>query len=239
MLADALEYAENGWAVFPLRGKRPYPRSRGHHDATTDLEQVAQWWANAPDANIGAPVPANLIVIDIDPRNGGCVDALGPLPRTLTAWSGRNDGGRHLYFVRPRVPVVSTRLPDGIDLKVNGYMVMPPSVHPDTGMEYRWEHAQVAHVPPRLLDLIRYRPDPRPKIVAGGATNGDALVAYVAKQPVGNRNAALYWAACTAATEGTLPALADDLIAAAVAAGETENAARATVQSAVRRKATT
>lgn len=51
---------------------------------------------------IGAPVPEALLVIDVDPRNGGKLAELqlltGRLPTTLTVWSGRNDGGRHLYF---------------------------------------------------------------------------------------------------------------------------------------------
>jgi hypothetical protein len=42
---------------------------------------------------IGARVPDSLLVIDIDPRNGGSLEALtnqvGALPETLTAWSGR------------------------------------------------------------------------------------------------------------------------------------------------------
>jgi len=102
------------------------------------LIKIRDWWRRWPDALIGAVIPPLLMVLDIDPRNGGSLAGLesivGPLPATFTAWSGRNDGGRHLYFFRPqRQPLVSTRLPNGIDLKTNGYMIMPPSLHPATG----------------------------------------------------------------------------------------------------------
>ena len=113
---------------------------------------------------IGARVPESLLVVDVDPRNGGNLAELelftGPLPPTLTAWSGRNDGGRHLYFLRPAGPITSTRLPDGIDLKANGYCIVPPSIHPATGQPYRWEQHPVAAIPPRLRALLL--PPPRP-----------------------------------------------------------------------------
>jgi hypothetical protein len=107
-----------------------------------DPDQIKLWWTKWPNAMIGAAVPESLLVIDIDPRNGGSLQALtdlvGALPETLTAWSGRNDCGHHLYFLRPPGPLTSTRLPEGIDLKINGYCIVPPSIHPATGLPYRW-----------------------------------------------------------------------------------------------------
>jgi hypothetical protein len=56
-LDAALAYAARGWPVLPLRGKVPRIRKAaggsGVHDATTDLEQIKQWWTKWPDANIG------------------------------------------------------------------------------------------------------------------------------------------------------------------------------------------
>lgn len=240
MLEAAIRYAAAGWAVFPLNGKIPFPGTRGHHDATTDAEQIRRWWTARPDANIGCPVPTNLIVLDVDPRNGGDVAALGELPETATVWSGRGDGGQHLYFVRPRTPLTSTRLPDGIDLKVNGYCIAPPSLHPDSGRPYVWEDHPFAHLPGHVLDMLRYtppKPRPAPKTAAEAGAAGQALVDHVARQEVGNRNAALYWAACKARDENLLDTIAADLVDAAVRAGENETRARATVESARRRSA--
>ena len=112
MLSAAQELAERGWRVFPcqpkgLKAKAPLLQ-HGHLDATDDLATITSWWTRWPHAMIGAPVPEALLVLDIDPRNGGSIEALeelvGSLPYTLTAWSGRDDGGKHLYFLRPAGP---------------------------------------------------------------------------------------------------------------------------------------
>jgi hypothetical protein len=50
----------------------------------------------------------------------------------------------------------------------------------------------------------------------------------------GNRNNVLYWAACRAAEDGLIDQIEDELIAAAVSAGENETKARRTVASARR-----
>ena len=86
----ALHYATQfGWRVFPLHsvdangcscgspactGTKPgkHPRTaRGCLDATTDPEQIRQWWTQWPDANVGVATGGGLVVVDIDPRHGG------------------------------------------------------------------------------------------------------------------------------------------------------------------------
>ena len=161
MLAAAWALAAAAWEVFPCKWTGPYAKApmtvNGHRNATMDPDQIKLWWTKWPNAMIGARVPDNCIVIDIDPRNGGSIEALeeftGSLPATLTVWSGRNDGGRHLYFQRPASPLSSTRLPKGVDLKANGYCIMPPSIHPATGQPYRWqdEDAPAAAIPAKCL----------------------------------------------------------------------------------------
>src|SRR5690606_31069347 len=121
MLAAALDLAASGWAVFPCKwhiygdhAKAPLT-AHGHHEATRDPDVIRSWWRQWPPALIGAPVPESLLVLDLDPRNGGTVDALteaaGPLPPTLTVWSGRGDGGRHWYYLRPAGQLTRPRLP--------------------------------------------------------------------------------------------------------------------------------
>src|SRR5437762_216479 len=69
----ALQYARDGWLVFPLFGKAPLKGSNGHRDATTDLEKIRAWWRTYPRANIGLATGSlsGLIVLDVDPRHGG------------------------------------------------------------------------------------------------------------------------------------------------------------------------
>ncbi len=162
----AVELAVAGWAVFPLHGKVPaIPKRHGGNgvlDATTNYVQIIEWWAGAyKDANIGVRVPPSLAVLDIDPRHGGdltlaaLVEQYGPLPETLTVASGRGDGGRHYYFRRPFAPL-SVKGLAGVDVKTNsGYVVAPPSVHPESGRPYRWERtAQPAQMPLWLQTVL-------------------------------------------------------------------------------------
>jgi hypothetical protein len=239
MIKAALELAAAGWPVFPCwwagpRAKSPITK-HGHLEATTDPAQIKAWWSRWPYAMIGGRVLDTIIVIDIDPRNGGDLAALetttGPLPPTLTVWSGRNDGGRHVYFRRPPGPLTSTKLPTGIDLKVNGYCIAPPSLHPATGEPYRWEHRPVAATSHRLRELLR--PAPRPiNIPRRSGGNGDGLLRTVAAAVEGTRNDVLYWAARCAVEDGLINQIEDELITAAMSAGETEIKARRTLASA-------
>jgi Bifunctional DNA primase/polymerase, N-terminal len=239
MLEHGLTLAAADWEIFPCKWTGPAAKApltvNGHHDATTNPDKIKLWWGRWPKAMIGAKVPDSAIVIDIDPRNGGDLAELesltGPLPTTLTVWSGRNDGGRHLYFLRPAGQLVSTKLPDGIDLKVNGYCILPPSIHPATGDPYRWEHHEIAGVPHALRELLR--PTPRPVTVhRGSGGNGAGLINFVAQFKTDGVNNALYWASRRAAEEGILGAIADDLVETAVSVGESPRRARNTVASA-------
>ena len=136
----------------------------------------------------------------------------------------------------PSRNLTSTRLPKGIDLKVNGYCIVPPSIHPATGQPYRWESREPAALPYRLQELLT--PLPRPIFrTSNRTTPAVGLVRSVAAAEEGNRNNVLFWAACRAAEDGTLGLIEDQLLAAATSAGESEAKARRTIASA--RKTTT
>jgi len=207
----ALGYAELGWAVLPLDGKLPRT-AHGHHDATDDSRMISRWWRHWPTANIGVVIPDGVLVLDVDPRNGGDVAALGELPATRTCLSGRGDGGVHKYFIRPPGALTRTRLPVGVDMKVSGYVVAPPSLHPATGQPYRWvdpEHP-IIPLPKHLWDLLMApdsalrRPWSNERDSGGVSTPRDVraalvrLVRVVLDADEGNRNLVLFWAACRA-----------------------------------------
>jgi hypothetical protein len=226
LLAAALDLAAQGWAVFPCKWTGPHAKApmtvNGHRNATTDPDKIKLWWDKWPRAMIGAPVPEPLLVIDVDPRNGGSLQELerltGPLPETLIVWSGRNDGGQHLYFLRPPGRLTSTRLPEGLDLKVNGYCIVPPSIHPATGMPYRWEEHSIAAVPNGLLNLLKPKPAPAASAEAYQTPTKGALAGILRKviqtQP-SNRNKVLHWAACRLVEKNYPPAAYDALAEAA------------------------
>jgi hypothetical protein len=185
MLTAALGYAARGAAVLPLAGKAPVLKGgRGVLDATCDPAQITAWWTRRPRANVGIRVPEHLVVIDVDPQHGGHFEWAARVGEaglklsdivTLTCWSGRGNRSRHLYFNHPGGKVTGCRLGRGIDLKTtSGYVVVPPSTHPDTGQPYRWERHPIADPPGWLIELLRPtppkprpQPTPRPFGIAG------------------------------------------------------------------------
>lgn len=149
MLEHALEYASKGWAVFPCapRDKRPATK-HGCKDATTDPETIRAWWGENPEYNVAIATgePSKLVVIDVDvsdEKEGDrhiveLVRENGPIDYVAHCETGT--GGAHYYLPHPghRVPNSASRLAPGIDVRgEGGYVIAPPSVHPN-GKRYSW-----------------------------------------------------------------------------------------------------
>lgn len=121
-------YASNGFHVLPLRGKVPLTLN-GVKGASDSPERVAAWWEESPWANIGVACGASgIVVIDIDPRNGGH-DTWKAFPRTETVTSKTGGGGVHYWFKEPGVSVRWPRtIGEGVDVQAGSkYIVVPPS----------------------------------------------------------------------------------------------------------------
>ena len=165
----ALLYAALGWRVLPVHpptnihgelrcgcgtrgcnaaGKHPCLKEWNRR-ATSEPSQIADLWEKWNDANIGILTGrvSGIVVLDVDPRNGGA-DSLslllqkhGALPRTVTAASG--GGGTHYYFRYPEAHIgkVSNAFGEdypGIDILGDGGLVIaPPSLHA-SGQHYSW-----------------------------------------------------------------------------------------------------
>lgn len=236
MMRAALDLAEAGWAVLPLKGKTPTTghTPNGVHDATTDPRTIRRMWADR-GWNIGAQVPDSLLVLDIDPRNGGSLQELEQragveLPPTLEVESGRRDGGLHLYYLRPFRQPYRGDIPHGIDVKINGYMVMPPSVHPDTGKPYEWVHREVARLPRQVVALML--PRTRATRRDPNATDPVALATWVRTLQAGERHDGLHWAARRAHEAGVDERGIERLLDAAEDIGINPREARRVVESA-------
>ncbi|WP_157777219.1 bifunctional DNA primase/polymerase [Nocardia terpenica] len=221
LLDHALGYARAGLAVLPLapRGKVPVTE-HGKGDATTDPQVIERWWQRDPLRNIGICPQPGVAVLDVDPRNGGSLEALGMLPETWTARTG--GGGWHVWFrcagaVRGRLVDA-----DGVDIKTHsGYVVAPPSVHPSRD-RYRWlNRAPIAMLPEHLRERVRVPAAVRPagRVSARSASSGAGLVRAVAEAQPGQRNSVLFWAASCAWREGGDAAVLDALTDAGVAVG--------------------
>jgi hypothetical protein len=176
-LPHAIAFARRGYGVFPvafpifhrgrsicscgsdLRGKpcttpakHPYVRlaPNGVHSASTDEGLIRDWFTEVPDANLAVHADG-LIVVDIDPRDGGdeswrALEAEhGEVPPTWRVITGSK--GEHVYFGCPPGVVVTNLvskimteppLGPGIDIRTTGgYVVAPPSRHMCGGV-YDW-----------------------------------------------------------------------------------------------------
>lgn len=177
----ALQYAEAGWRVFPIKpdAKAPPLTRHGSKDATSDVFAVRRLWELTPAANIGLATGNGLAVIDVDPRSGGVRDSAWP--ETLTARTP--SGGLHLYYgTEFEVRNSASALAPGVDVRgEGGYVVGPPSVT-DEG-SYEWVNVCPMAAAPELL----FRPPGRgpsvsasynpPDVVSEGGRN-DAIVRY-------------------------------------------------------------
>ena len=136
IIEAAHDYIDRGWAVMPLKARSKEPNHnlirRAYLDATLDLYKATRWFYQDPTANLGIScIASNLVVIDIDYRNGGALNEL--LPATYTVETG---DGLHLYYkAHPSMRFPGT-LWQGVDVKHRGYVVAAPRLHPN-GKPYR------------------------------------------------------------------------------------------------------
>jgi len=209
--AAALDYAQHGWWVLPLRPGDKIPICRGGFKAATrDPAEVQATWRQHPQANIGVRTGrlSGISVLDVDPESGGG-DSLarieaehGPLPGTITQITG--GGGVHLvYRFKAGLGIGAGLWGPGLDLRSEGgYIVAPPSIHPN-GCRYRWLgdvwRDNLAEWPGCLR--LPERPVPPPPAAVrqyqpwegGGPLVG--LIQTVLDGKPGDRNARLNWAA--------------------------------------------
>jgi hypothetical protein len=137
-VAAARCYAERGWALIPLNGKEPRSR-RWQTVIPEDPEFVAGRWSEwGRRHGMGVVLgPSGLAVIEDDLADGHAqlLDLFGGLlpPVPIVRSGGKS---LHLYFLDDGLePAVR----NGLELRCGRQqVVLPPSVHPDSGRAYEW-----------------------------------------------------------------------------------------------------
>lgn len=222
ILEAALKYARDGLAVFPLKARSKEPATiHGVKDATTNREQIEEWFFKRPGLNIGIATGSKsdglfIIDVDIDEKKGkNGRDELkkwqhehgAELPETANAITG--GGGFHLLYktsdILPEVKNRVNMLP-GIDIRgEGGYFVAPPSVHPN-GKKYEWgqspEEYGIAPANITIKTLLETPP-------ANGSERPDKDPEQISE---GERNNTLFRAACSMKRKG----FTDEAIKAAI-----------------------
>ena len=157
--------AARGWRLLPVLACDKTPLVKEWQKlATSDLGQLEVWAAQFPGCNWGmATGPGSgVFVLDVDGEPG--VAALlnyhqqgQELPNTLSVTTGR---GNHIYFRWPEgQPIRNSagKLAEGLDIRgEGGYVVIPPSVHPN-GEPYAYGDPgeRLLDAPEWLLTLLK------------------------------------------------------------------------------------
>lgn len=201
-LSAALDYAQRGWRVLPIKPgmKRP-PMSAWQDAATTDTEILTSWWTGLyADHGIGvcAGEQSGVFIVDIDCAGGktgydswrDLLDTYGEIPEGPCVITP--SGGMHLYFQWPqgrRVGTNAARLGQHIDVRgEGGQCVAPPTVI--GGNAYQWEadtfDLPLPEAPEWLLELLT-APEPAPAAQLPRTPIGDG------DGPIARYNAAISW----------------------------------------------
>ncbi len=141
----ACEYVKLGWSVIPIKpgGKKPLVEWEKYQKERATEDQIKKWWSKYPNANIGVVtgIISDIIVIDIDSKKGEeeYIAKFNELHSTISQKTGKPEAtqkifkhpGNHTYHNMARF------LPD-VDVRADGgYVVVPPSIHPN-GKTYEW-----------------------------------------------------------------------------------------------------
>lgn len=192
----ALAYASKGFHVLPVRsiderGRcdcggtcgdetkwAKHPRTpHGWQDATTDPDKIESWWSMWPNANVGVATVGELVVVDLDPRNGSdetwpALVAGRDVPVTPIARTG--SGGMHFWFRGSVFRQGRDALGPGVDVKAtvegrSGYVLAPPSR--TAAGPYEWLTVGVPLAP--LPDFLQPTPLEKPQITIDETTRRD------------------------------------------------------------------
>jgi hypothetical protein len=136
-----IEYFNQNWTVIPLKSKSKNPAIAGWREyAGSTVSQWGKWMKRFLSANVGITTgtPSKIIVVDVDPRNGGD-ETMRQLHLPPTYMVKTGGGGWHYYYLWPykKDAPNGTDYLSGIDIKGDGgFVVAPPSIHDKTFREY-------------------------------------------------------------------------------------------------------
>jgi hypothetical protein len=187
----AAEYRGARLDLIPLRRRDKMPADKRWQERSYDQAEVLER-ARRDGLNLGVRLPADLVVVDVDPRNfppghdslAELAAAFGlPLasaPHVLTG--NLEHPGHHFYFRKPAGAVLLDTVDgfEGVEFKSLGRQVVAAgSVHPTGGL-YRWAPDspplhKTPDLPARLVEAAR-RPE-RKRAAGAGEITAEQLAA--------------------------------------------------------------
>jgi len=199
----AAQYRDARLDLIPLRRRDKVPADRRWQDRSYDQAEVLER-ARRDGLNLGVRLPADVVVVDVDPRNfPEGRDSLADLaaafgldltsaPHVLTG--NLEHPGHHFYFRKPAGAVLLDTVDgfEGVEFKSLGRQVVAAgSVHPTGGL-YRWAPDspplhKTPDLPARLVEAAR-RPERRRATGAGEITAEQLAASLEHLDPTGFRD---------------------------------------------------
>ena len=147
MVEHALRQAARGFRVFPLKVQDFTPAFKDWQDMATSNEATIRSIWGAADWNIGIATGGNLIVLDVDVKNGksgleSLVKLNLDIDDRLTYTVRTPTNGLHIYYLGLNVANSVERLGPGLDVRgARGYVIgagsyLPPGVKNGPGGFY-------------------------------------------------------------------------------------------------------
>jgi len=162
----ALQLAEEqGLPGFPCGSDKQPLTEHGFKEATTNLEQISDWWTRWPAALLAVPTGAasKLVVVDIDPDGADWyrehANQLG------CARVHQTRRGHHLLYRTPagiEIRNSASKIADGVDVRGEGGYVIWWPAH---GFDAVGDLEELTEPPRWLLELIARPEKPAPSAV--------------------------------------------------------------------------
>lgn len=180
MLQNAIEYAQIGWKVMPMKQgtKGGFLLKDWGNTASDDIEQLVEWWKELPKQNIALITGerSGFWVLDIDVKDGApglesmqaLINEHGEVPKTLIARTAT--GGFHYFFKMPDFDFRnSTAFRPGLDSRANGGCVIAAPSRLHDGSAYSWHNwgHEIIEAPQWLIDTIQTKKEVTAKLAEG------------------------------------------------------------------------
>jgi hypothetical protein len=167
----ALAYQGLGWSVIPIKpsDKIALIKWGEFQNRKASIIEIGRWWTRTPNANVGVVTGniSGIIAIDIDSIEVERVfrKKFGKeFFETVSQRTGKA-AAQHLIFKHPGDKKYRnfSGLLEGVDVRADGgYIVMPPSAHPN-GKLYSWiippqeGHNNMMNLPENLKNALQAR----------------------------------------------------------------------------------
>lgn len=157
LIEAQVQLDSKGWASFPVKGKQPLVAWKDYTAGDLDDKgRDPREWATGLGVDCGR---SGLIVIDVDDLDaqGRLEQVLGHSLETYQTLTSATGKGRHYIFAAHGDRVTNARgsIPAGIDVRGDGgFIIVPPSEHPDGG-RYEWlRRAEPVPFPDELRRIV-------------------------------------------------------------------------------------